>query len=412
MRYGEPRVGYVVKVFPRRSETFILTELLAQERAGLDVEVFSLRPSADGDAHAALGRLEARVTYVGDGDPTLGEVLLALMPELAAPDRCADVDRMLRMASTEKPRDVLQAVGLAALVRERGITHLHAHFANVAATVARMAAALAGITYSVTAHAKDIFHEEVEAAKLAAIVEDAESVISVSDFNVAHLRREVPAAAARVHRVYNGIELEHFPFSVPRDRPPRILAVGRLVEKKGFDDLIEACALLAEDGELFECRIVGEGVMGDELRRQVARRGLEEIVTFTGAASQEQVRAEMTSAAVLAVPCVVGADGNRDGLPTVLLEAMALGTPCVATPVTGIPEVLLDGRTGIEVPQRAPIALASALALVLGAEDLRVALARGARQLIEERFDVDRNVADWRHVVLEEVPDADRLRLL
>lgn len=412
MRYGEPRVGYVVKVFPRRSETFILTELLAQERAGLDVEVFSLRPSADGDAHAALGRLEARVTYVGDGDPTLGEVLLALMPELAAPDRCADVDRMLRMASTEKPRDVLQAVGLAALVRERGITHLHAHFANVAATVARMAAALAGITYSVTAHAKDIFHEEVEAAKLAAIVEDAESVISVSDFNVAHLRREVPAAAARVHRVYNGIELEHFPFSVPRDRPPRILAVGRLVEKKGFDDLIEACALLAEDGELFECRIVGEGVMGDELRRQVARRGLEEIVTFTGAASQEQVRAEMTSAAVLAVPCVVGADGNRDGLPTVLLEAMALGTPCVATPVTGIPEVLLDGRTGIEVPQRAPIALASALALVLGAEDLGVALARGARQLIEERFDVDRNVADWRHVVLEEVPDADRLRLL
>lgn len=412
MRYGEPRVGYVVKVFPRRSETFILTELLAQERAGLDVEVFSLRPSADGDAHAALGRLEARVTYVADGDPTLGEVLLALMPELAAADRCADVDRMLRMASTEKPRDVLQAVGLAALVRERGITHLHAHFANVAATVARMAAALAGITYSVTAHAKDIFHEEVEAAKLAAIVEDAESVISVSDFNVAHLRREVPAAAARVHRVYNGIELEHFPFSVPRDRPPRILAVGRLVEKKGFDDLIEACALLAEDGELFECRIVGEGVMGDELRRQVARRGLEEIVTFTGAASQEQVRAEMTSAAVLAVPCVVGADGNRDGLPTVLLEAMALGTPCVATPVTGIPEVLLDGRTGIEVPQRAPIALASALALVLGAEDLRVALARGARQLIEERFDVDRNVADWRHVVLEEVPDADRLRLL
>ena len=414
MPYGEPRVGYVMKVFPRRSETFIVTELLAQERAGLEVEVFSLRPSGDQHAHAALDRLQAPVTYIGDGEPTLGDVLLALMPELGTAERAADVDRMLRMAGTEKPRDVMQALEVARHVRERGITHLHAHFANVAASVARMAAALAGITYSVTAHAKDIFHEEVDPAKLAAIVEDASSVISVSDFNVAHLRHEVSAAAARVHRVYNGIELEHFPFSVPDDRPPRILAVGRLVEKKGFDDLIDACAAMAmaQDCGAFECRIVGEGVQGDALRRQVAALGLEQYVTFTGAASQEQVRKEMASAAVLAVPCVVGADGNRDGLPTVLLEAMALGTPCVATPVTGIPEVLIDGRTGLEVPQRSPLALAAALTLLLEAGELRVALARRARRLIEERFDVDRNVADWRRVVLEEVPDADRLRLL
>ena len=401
------RVGYVAKVFPRLSETFIVTELLAQERAGIDVEIFSLRASDDQGSHGAHARLRAPVTYLVDRDLTLGR----LLDEVIAARGRGDVDAMLRAARDLHPREVAQALELARLVHERGIDHLHVHFAGVAATVTRLAAGLAGVTYSLTAHAKDIFHKEVDRVHLAELLSDASAVISVSDFNVAHLRREVPEAASRIHRVYNGIELEEFPFTSPADRPPRILGVGRFVEKKGFGDLIDACAVLRRSGHRFECRLVGQGALEQDLRRRVIRHGLEDVVTFAGPASQEDVRAEMTAAAVVAAPCVVGADGNRDGLPAVVLEAMALGTPVVATPVTGIPEVLRHGRTGLHVPQRAPAQLAAALARLLHDDDLRVALADRARRLIEQRFDVDHNVADWRAVVLREGSRASRARV-
>ena len=407
-----PRVGYVAKVFPRLSETFIVAELLAQERAGLDVEVFSLRESADVGAHAAHRRLRAPVTYL----PT-GVTVASVLDELRAAGELGDVGATVRDARDEHPRELLQALRLARLVRERRIDHLHAHFASVSATVTRLASRLAGVPYSVTAHAKDIFHEDVVPERLRRVLGDAAAVVTVSDFNVSYLAGACPALApGRVHRIYNGLELEAFPYRSPDERPPRIVGVGRLVEKKGFADLVDACALLANAGRRFECRIVGGGMLEAELRGRVAARGLEAIVTLTGPASQEVVRAEMTAAAALAAPCLVGIDGNRDGLPTVLLEAMALGTPCVATPVTGIPEVLDDGRTGLMVPERTPAALAAALASLLDDAELRVRLASEARRLIEERFDVDRNVAAWRGAVLggaarEEIADARRVRV-
>jgi glycosyltransferase involved in cell wall biosynthesis len=404
------RVGYVTKVFPRLSETFIVSELLAQERAGLDVEVFSLRPSVDRGAHASHARLLAPVTYLPSDGITVGTMLGALEEAHAV----GDPDQTVLDAWEESPRELVQALRLACVIRERSIGHLHVHFANVAATVGRLAARLAGVPYTITAHAKDIFHEDVRRAQLRRLLDDASAVITVSDFNVEHLRREFPALAARVHRVYNGLELDRFPFSSPDARPPRIVAVGRLVEKKGFCDLIDACAVLARDGRRFECRIVGQGVLEEELRARVRDHGLESVVTITGPASEEVVRAEMTAAAALAAPCVVGSDGNRDGLPTVVLEAMALGTPVVGTDVTGLPEVLEQERTGLVVPQRCPRELAGALARVLDDAALRVRVARRARELVEERFDVDRNAAALRAVMLgrrTEEADARRVRV-
>ncbi len=199
--------------------------------------------------------------------------------------------------------------------------------------------------------------------------------------------------------------------------PGRIMFAGRLVEKKGFGDLLEACALLASQGRRFECRIVGGGALEAELRESVARLGLDHVVTLVGPVSQEIVREEISAAAVLAAPCIVGVDGNRDGLPTVLLEAMALGTPCVATDVTGIPEVVKDGRTGLAVAQHDPAALACALGRLLDDSDLRVRLATAARTLIEQRFDGIETSARWRAAVLAEPPShtevsrADRLRV-
>jgi colanic acid/amylovoran biosynthesis glycosyltransferase len=398
MRSAEPmRVGYVLKRYPRYSETFIVNEILAHEAAGLAIEIFSLRPPTDGHFQDAIARVRAPVTYLpADG--------LKAVDLWTAIDEAADVVpglwSALGAAHGEDGRDVYQAVSLAREARLRGISHLHAHFASAATTVARLAACFAGLPYTFTAHAKDIFHESVRPDDLVVKLSDAAAVVTVSDYNVRYLERAFGPATG-VRRIYNGLDLKRFPYRAPRDRPPRVVSVGRLVEKKGFADLVEACAILADRGCRFTCQIVGTGPLEAELRGQIERLGLEATVELLGPRPQDEIIPLVQGAAVFAAPCVVGADGNRDGLPTVLLEAMALGTPCVSTDVTGIPEVLRDGETGLMVPGHAPAALAAAIERLLGDAELRTRLAAGARALIDHEFDVRRIAADLREVFRE-----------
>jgi len=381
------KVGYVLKMYPRFSETFIVTELVQMQRLGVDLEVFSLRPPADGRFHASLAELRAPVTYLQHLGLRASDVWQTLRDATA---ELGDLGRHLDELLRADLRDAVQAVQIARAVRQRGITHLHAHFASVSAVVARLAARLAGISYSVTAHAKDIFHDDVDPEQLRRILADASSLVTVSDFNLDHLRATFGADADRVRRVYNGINLEEFGYSEPHDRAPVIAAVGRLVEKKGFQDLLEAAALLRDGGRSFRVDLVGVGQLEGALVAQIERLHLSEHVRMLGGLPQGEVVRIVGGATAFAAPCVVGADGNRDGLPTVLLEAMALGTPCVATPVTGIPEVLSDGVTGLLVPDRDPAALADALARLLDDADLRTSVAKAARDLIEAEFDTTR----------------------
>jgi len=385
------RIGYVLKVYPRFSETFIVNEVLAHERAGTQVEIFSLREATEGRFHEMHARVQAPVTYL----PARSLASERLWADLVlARDTFPGLFGVLDGFRDAAARDVHQAVLLALAARERGITHLHAHFGSVATTVARMAARIAGVPYSFTAHAKDIYWEGVDEADLVTKLGDAGKVVTVSEFNVDHLRALCPGAD--VTRVYNGLDLAAFPYADPGERAPVVVAVGRLVEKKGFGDLIDACALLAARGRPVRCRIAGAGPLEQELRERIARAGLDDWVELLGPRSQDAVRDLVQEAAVFAAPCVVGEDGNRDGLPTVLLEAMALGTPCVSTPVTGIPEVVRDGETGLLVGERDPRALADALQRLLEDAPLRVRLAEAARALIEDEFDADRTAAAMR----------------
>jgi len=278
-------------------------------------------------------------------------------------------------------------------VKRSGIYHLHAHFASAPSTVARLAAMFAGITYSFTAHAKDIFHQDVRTEDLAGKFCDAVATVTVSDFNVEHLRQ---IAGERLVRIYNGLDLSRFPFAVPEKRLPRVVGIGRLVEKKGFVDLIEACAVLKNGGCVFDCQIIGTGDQEELLRSRIQELGLQKHVELIGPRPQLEIIAHLQRASVLAAPCVVGSDGNRDGLPTVLLEAMAIGTPCVSTDVTGIPEVIRHGETGLIVGQHDPAALADAIQRLLNDPAERARLTINGRRLIELEFDVHRNAARLR----------------
>lgn len=389
------KVGYVVKSYPRFSQTFIVNEILAHERAGLDIEIFSLRSPRNEPRHASVTRVRAPATYLPPAEASAAE-LWAAVGELV--QRRPLAWAAFAGCSGEPAGEVFQALVLARLALERSVTHLHAHFGNLATAVARLAAGFAGLPYSFTAHAIDIFHEKVKPEVLRRKLADAKGVVTVSDFNLRYLRRHYNGAAAGVRRIYNGLDLSDFTYAAPHDRPPLIVAVGRLVEKKGFSDLIDACAELKRDARKFHCLIVGNGPLEERLRAQVHRFGLSEHIELTGLRTQDEVKRLIQSAACVAAPCVVGEDGDMDGLPTVILETMALGTPCVATDVTGIPEVLHNGETGLGVPQHAPPALADALDRLLTAPALRLRLAERARALMTQQFDIHRNTARLREL--------------
>jgi len=390
------RVGYVVKRYPCYSETFIVREILAHERVGLDFEVFSLLPTNDSYFQDLLSRVRAPVNYLY----ALSKNFLSETP-VSGLVTVNHFWRALHEAATELPglwaaleelreeegRTVYQSVVLAAAVRRKGINHLHATFASDACTVARLAARFAGIPYSFTARAKDIFHANVCQEDLRRKLRDAAGVVTISNYHLDYLRATYGPLAAHVQRVYNGLNLEEFQYRSPADRPPVILAVGRLVPKKGFGDLVDACSLLARLGRAFRCRIVGTGLLQAELQAQIDRLGLREQVELVGPLPQSEVIQEIYGAAALAMPCVIDDNGDRDGLPNVIQEALALGTPVVSTDVTGIPEVVRDGETGLQVPQHDPPALADTLDRLLADPQLRVRLAAEGRRLIEAEFD-------------------------
>jgi glycosyltransferase involved in cell wall biosynthesis len=387
-------IGYVVKRYPRFSETFVVNEILAHEAAGQPIEIFALRPVEETHFQDNLGRVRAPVTRIRDRFSSAEPVWDRLRAAQAELPGALDV--LARLDGITSGQDVAQALEVAVEARRRGVVHLHAHFGTVATSIARLAAAMAGIGYSFTAHAKDIYHAYDDPQHLNLKLRDADATVTVSDFNVAYLRRTY--GAERVTRIYNGLDLERFAWSDPQDGAGEILAVGRLVEKKGFHILIEALRLMREAGRTPVCRIIGSGEEHAHLAAQIGDAGLEATVRLEGPRPQAEVIAAMRQAAVLACPCVVGSDGNRDGLPTVLLEAMAVGLPVVSTDVVGIPELVRDGETGLIAPEADPEALAAALTRITEEAGLRRRLSTAARALIEAEFDVNRSAAALREV--------------
>ncbi len=394
-------VGYVLKKFPRLSETFILNEILELERRGMEVTVLSLHRPDDGIFHAALSELKRPVRYF---PPPKGPAFLDLCRERveALETRKDEIlgatASLLRFGRPDLWQILFWGLQVAREAETLGIDRLHAHFATIATQVSRAARAFTGIPFSFTCHAKDIYRETVDPVQFRYLAEAADFVVTVCDANRSHILENLAdGRPLRVARLYNGIDLRGFH---PEDRapadPPLILGVGRLVEKKGFLDLVEAVLSLLDEGRDLRCVIVGEGEQRPEIEARIAAGGRGRI-ELAGMRTQGEVRRLMAEAAVFALPCVVGEDGNRDALPTVLLEAQAAGLPVVSCPVAGVAEICDGGRAGVLVPERDPGALARALGELLDDPGRREALARAGRARAEACFDLRKNVAVLAH---------------
>ncbi|WP_210397892.1 glycosyltransferase [Motiliproteus sediminis] len=409
------RIAYVLKRFPRLSETFILNELLALERQGVAVEVYSLMRPPQEARHDLLAQLRAPVFYLPRSRALEGFKLQAALSgrlnDADQPLECASLAGLARQwddtsasllagkSDTDAALLWLQAATVAFMAASRGIQHLHAHFGSNAALVALLAGRQSRLPFSFTAHARDIYHTYVDRQtddqRRRDLIHEAAFVATVSDYNRQHLRQLAdPADRERIMRLYNGIDLARFQPLAERQPSNHFVAVGRLVEKKGYPDLIRACALLAERQPLFRLSIVGDGPEREVLQQQVAEAGLQRQVLFHGALTQQQVIALIADAAALVLPCVVCDSGDRDGLPTALLEAMALGLATISTRVAGVPEIIDDGKTGILVEQRQPRSLASAMEHLLLHPERQLSLGQAGRAKAQRLFDLERNVAE------------------
>jgi len=271
---------------------------------------------------------------------------------------------------------------------------------------------LTGIPYSFTAHAKDIY-VKTSPALLRDEAQAAQAVVTCTEYNRRYMSAQIGAAGVeKLHCIYHGLDLSEFAFSRPRaldSKPPLILSVARLVEKKGLSDLIFAADTLRRRDRNFRVEIVGDGPLRQSLEAQVQRMGLDDRVSFLGALPHDELRRIYQRACVFALPCVVAADGDRDGIPNVLLEAMASGVPVVSTPVSGIPEVVNSEAEGLLVPPGSPARLADAVDRLLNSPELREKLALAARAKIETSFSIERNSAQLLSLFRQVGADEDSL---
>jgi glycosyltransferase involved in cell wall biosynthesis len=284
-------------------------------------------------------------------------------------------------------------------MRRRRVSNAHAHFASTAARLAYLAWKLGGPPYSVTAHAKDIYHCTVDETGLRQKLVHARFVATVCEANRRYLE-QLLGPAAPVRLVPNSVDLRRF--TDPTGRRPEaglILTVARLVEKKGLEHLVTAVGLSADRGEEVRLEVVGDGPLRTDLEALAQAVGAP--VVFRGPIDHQEVLTCYQRATVFALPCVVASTGDRDGLPTAVLEAMGAGVPVITTSVNGLADVVIDGVNGLVVPQRNPEALAAAISRVLGDSALADRLGAAARATVEADFCLSESVRKLRSLIGE-----------
>jgi colanic acid/amylovoran biosynthesis glycosyltransferase len=374
-------VLYVLKRYPRLSETFVVREICQLEAAGAIVSIDALLSAESGLQHPEVAMVRSAVRYIPRHPRLRAASVLRAHLRIAVRRPSAWSGRALHARRYGTWRRFVQAGLVADRVRREDITHVHAHFATAACEVAQAAAAMAGVPFTVTAHAKDIFHAD-NVRHLARRVAGAASVVTVSEFNVEHLAETVPNTPVRF--IANGMAAAEMHGPAPYGP---VLCVARLVAKKGIDTLLEALALAARDFPSMRLEVIGDGELMEPLQTLARHLDIAALVTFLGPQPSDTVMEAYRRCSMLALPCRVTTDGDRDGMPTVILEALARGIPVVSTDVCGINEVVRHGQTGLLVEPDDPHALAAAMGKVWSDSALACHLGTAGRDLVLRRHD-------------------------
>ena len=390
-----PEVAYLFERFPSFGQTFCYREVAELDRQGVAVQIYSIRRPAGEPAEAWDPRIVERVHYLPEEKPLVAEVERILKTKAVSDRVRAALKGWGRQSDFLR---LYQAIYVGVRLQEKGLSHVHAHFAGMAARTVYWINEFFGLPYSFTAHANDIFAPRDFAISLAKLIERAATVVTVSDYSVRLLQRRFPDCAGKIQRVYNGVDLSAFTPTDFASAPPQIVSIGRLIEKKGFSDLVGACALLHSRGKMFRCAIIGEGPLEDSLRSQIENSGLTDYVELTGPQTQSEIATRLAHATIFTLPCTREADGGMDNLPTVIMEAMAAALPVISTPLAGIPEMVQDGVNGVLVPDRDPSALAGALERLLNDPQEARRLGERGRQIAREKFSIEESARKLREI--------------
>src|SRR6266404_3053913 len=389
--------AYLFERFPSFGQTFCYREVAELDRQGVASAIFSIRNPKDEPPQEWDPRIIERVHYVPEEKELLNDVRSASKKRKLTPEIVAALDHWGRRTDFLR---LYQAVYVGLRLQELGARHVHAHFAGMAARTAFWIHRFFPMTFSFTAHANDIFaprHFEIGLDKL---VDVARVIVTETDYAAQFLRERFPERADRIHRIYNGLNLAEFGRTDFSPAPLLIVAVGRLIAKKGFADLIRACGLLAESGKSFQCEIIGEGPLENELHAQIDQLNLQDRIELSGAKPQREVRQRLAAASVFVLPSVVDAHGGMDNLPTVIMEAMATGLPVISTDVGGIPEMVVQNETGFLVRPGDAVALAGAMEKVTDDRSFAQRLGDAGYRRAQELFSIEKNVRDLCALIL------------
>lgn len=394
----KPRIAYVVSRFPKISETFVLFEILALEAQGFRVDLYPLLRSAEVVLHPEARALTERARF----QPFISRAIVGSNLHFLARRPWRYLRALATVvAGTLGSRNFLlgglavfpKAVHAARLMQQEGVEHVHCHFANHPAVAGFVISRLTGIPFSFTAHAFDIY---VDRHILRSKVREAAFVVTISEYNrrliVAECGEEAEGKTVVIHCGVDGAV-----FRPRRDERPAgglaVACVGTLEQKKGQAVLVEACRMLRRKGIDVTCSIVGEGPERGSLERAIGAAALDGHVTLCGAGTREQVAALLARSDVLVAPSVRLPNGKQEGIPVVLMEAMSCGVPVVASELSGIPELVEDGSSGLLVPPGDPAALARALERLYSDRALRRRLGIEARRKVRREFDLAANAA-------------------
>lgn len=392
----KPVLGMILKGYPRISETFISNEIHELEKQGFRLRLFSMRRPRERFTHQSVKQIQAPVDYLPHSlllyFPKLlyhNLILAVKSPENFKRAAKTAFRRLLRNRRIATIKHLLQAGYLVHyLLPKSGVTHLHAHFAHSPTSIAMFAGQLADLPFSFTAHAKDIYTSDSE--QLREKVSLAKFVVTCTEYNKRFLLETAHGGDTPVHRIYHGIDLHLFSSDAdPRQKtgpPHNIVTVARITPKKGLTTVYKALRLLCDQGVALHHTLIGDGEDRREILSLIAALGLDGVTQWLGTQPHEVVLEHYRRADLFVLGCEIAKNGDRDGIPNVLLECMAMGVPVVATHVSAIPELIEDGMTGLLVPPGQPEKMARAMDRLLTDHDLRNRIIPAARKRVIEQF--------------------------